>query len=136
MKKINLKAVILAMLLVVALDVVIAIVLMAVLGPTHAKEGMASKETSDTVVAISRSATFLLASLVLGLLSTAVGGYIAARIAKKDQYLNASIIGLLGILLGVFTAGNYPLWFDVAAFLSTLPAALLGGHFAKRGIML
>jgi hypothetical protein len=60
-----------------------------------------------------------------------VGGYIAARVARKEIYLNSGIIGILGIVLGVMLAARYPIWFNVSGFLTVVPAALAGGHLAK-----
>lgn len=80
------------------------------------------------------STNFLLGSIILGTLSTMVGGYLAARIAKKEPYWNAGAIGVLGIVLGLLLAKDYPLWFNVVGFLLALPAALLGGHLARSRI--
>lgn len=80
---------------------------------------------------LGNSNSYLITCLVLGLLITVFSGYIAARIAAKAQYINSGIIGLAGMVVGIFMANGQPLWFDVISFLSTVPAALLGGYFAK-----
>jgi hypothetical protein len=63
-----------------------------------------------------------------------LGGYLAARIAKAHHYVNAMVIGVMGIIIGILGAiaagGEYPLWSFVIGFLLVLPAALLGGRLA------
>lgn len=134
MNKVSLKGIVIAGLMVVALDTIAGMAMMAIMGGNGFKEGMTGQEANDAMAAVTLSARFLLGSLILGTLSTMVGGYVAARVAKNEPYLNAGIIGVLGILLGVLSAKDYPLWFNVSGFLFVLPAALLGGHFAKARI--
>lgn len=80
---------------------------------------------------LGNSTLYLITCLVLGLLVTVFGGYIAARIAKKAQYINSGLVGLAGIIIGIFMADGLPLWFSTISFLSIIPAALLGGYFAR-----
>jgi hypothetical protein len=68
--------------------------------------------------------------MVSGTLSNVVGGYIAARLAKEAIYLNSGMIGMIIIVIGLLSGGEYPLWFTVIAYISTLPSALLGGYLA------
>jgi hypothetical protein len=71
--------------------------------------------------------------LILGTLTTAVGGYVAARLAKSVPYWNALVFGIVGIIVGILMAGDLPLWYTVLGFGLTLPAALLGAYICKRG---
>lgn len=73
----------------------------------------------------------LVLGAIVGTITTIIGGYIAASIAKTCYYKNAAILGGVGAILGILMAGEYPLWFNVICFLSVFPAALLGGHLAK-----
>jgi hypothetical protein len=68
-------------------------------------------------------------------LSTVVGGYIAARVAKEAIYLNSGMFGVIGISIGLlvggeYLSGEYPLWFTVLGYISITPSALLGGYLA------
>ena len=62
------------------------------------------------------STPFLLGSVVLGTLTTVMGGYVAARIATTRHYCNAAVVGGLGFVAGIFTAKFYLLWFNLAVF--------------------
>lgn len=131
MNRINFKGIILAALFVLILDTISGIVMIVFMGGGSLQEGMTAEQMSDAIAAVTLGTNFLFGSLVLGSLSTIAGGYVAARIAKKEFYLNAGAIGVLGIIFGVLLASNYPFWFNVLGFLSALPAALLGGHLAR-----
>jgi high-affinity Fe2+/Pb2+ permease len=72
----------------------------------------------------------LWSGIIFGALSTAVGGYIAALVAKEAIYLNSVMIGVIVILMGLLFGGEQPLWFSVLAYISILPSALLGGYLA------
>lgn len=131
MSKISFKGIVLAALVVLVLDTIAGIVMTVFMGGGFLREGMTEQQTTDAIAALTLSTNFLLGSMILGTLATIVGGYVVARIAKREPYLNAGVIGVLGIVLGVILAKNYPLWFNVLGFVLVLPAALLGGHLAK-----
>jgi hypothetical protein len=73
-------------------------------------------------------------TLGLGLVSTAIGGFIAMAIAKKS-IINAIICGILTLLISVFFlyaiefkyANDYK-WMLVLSLLLTIPSAYLGGY--------
>ena len=92
-----------------------------------------SKDLSEeALILVAQRQNFLLWSLFIGTFSTVIGGFIAAKIGKLAPYKNAAVIGVLGVVIGVILGGETPLWFDVTAFLTVIPAALLGGYFVAR----
>jgi hypothetical protein len=78
-----------------------------------------------------KSIPLLLASLGIGGFFTVVGGLITAWMAKTHQVKNATVMGLVSIVLGLPFWGSYPLWYNVIAVLVVLGAAATGGYFAK-----
>ena len=70
------------------------------------------------------------AGLVLGLLATVLGGYLAARKSPDAELTNALAVGvvmtLLGVLLQVIFRTPFNLW-SVIGFVTMIPAALGGG---------
>jgi hypothetical protein len=73
---------------------------------------------------------------IVGLLFTATGGFVAAQMAKTRHLqhgiavgVGSLCIGLLGELTG---ADATPAWFNAIAYLTTVPAAGLGGYLAAR----
>ena len=134
MDRFSLKGIILAILLMLMLDTISGVALMGVMGSHVFQEGLTDQQMNEAIAALTHNRDFLLWSLILGTLSTIVAGYVAARIAKREHYLNAGIVGVLGIVMGLIFSKDYPLWFNVLGFLLVLPAALLGGYFAKARI--
>ena len=81
---------------------------------------------------------FLIASLLLGLIPSLIGGYIAAGTSptKNEALKNAVANGSIGIVLGIIFQAivpqPLPIWYQVVGDLSIIPAALLGGLWRWR----
>lgn len=74
----------------------------------------------------------MIISLIVGLLFVILGGFIAGKVAKQDEILNACSVGMVGILFGLFFCWSLPLWYNIASFLLIMPCAYLGGLIAKN----
>jgi hypothetical protein len=122
MNGINIKGTILAIVVMLIADTISGGVLLLFL------------RNGESVHDLVRTTPFLVGSVILGTLSTALGGYIAARFAKIRPYANAVVIGIVGIFIGIFTIERYPLWFNLVGFITVLPAALLGAHIAASHV--
>lgn len=66
----------------------------------------------------------------------AVGGYLAARLARRRPQLHALILGAIGLAfaipLGLAQWSHTPWWYHVGIWLFTLPATWAGGVFFAR----
>ena len=133
MNRVSFKGIVLAALVVLVLDTIAGLGMAVFMGDSSLLEGN-DQQTKDAIEALTLSTNFLLGSVIFGTLATIVGGYVAGRIGKTAPYLNAGIIGVLGIVFGLLLNKDYPLWFNVAGFVSVLPAALLGGHLARSRV--
>ncbi len=125
------KAIIIAMLLSLALDVVGSIALVASFG-VQVHPDMTHEETSAAIQAVTSTGGFLFVSLLYGMATTVFGGFVAARLARSHPYFNAMAVGVLGIVLGLLLGGDAPFWFEALAFVMSVPAAVAGGHIALR----
>jgi len=79
------------------------------------------------------SDTFIWASLGVGLGFTALGAYVAARIANRAEYRVALMVGLCSLAFGelmlhALGSADYPEWARLVGNLLVLPVAFLGGH--------
>lgn len=79
------------------------------------------------------SSTFQWVSLSTGLAFTALGAYVAARIANRSEYRIALMLGLCSLasselMLRFLSSGDYPEWARLVGNLLVLPVAFLGGH--------
>jgi hypothetical protein len=122
MKDISIKGLVVAAVVALALDFAwSAALLFHISGATADEAAVAA--AMETLL---QDDTYLAISLVLGLLTTLLGGYIVARIARTAKVFNAMLFGCIGIVLNVFTAADLPLWFNLLNFLLLIPAAVFG----------
>lgn len=79
---------------------------------------------------------FILAAVAHGTFFTALGGYIAARLAPDDPMRHAVIVGVLSLVMAILLAtspGEGPevaWWVAAVGYLVTVPAAAAGGWVA------
>jgi hypothetical protein len=132
MDLINLRAVLLATLAVFGIDVISSMVLIAVFGGPMPEPGDSDEQLRAALELLNQNGAYLATALVFGTASTVFGGYLAARLAGSMPYFNSLAFGLLGVIIGVALSGDMPLWFTILGIASTIPAALVGGHIAKR----
>lgn len=74
--------------------------------------------------------------LLVGLACSALGGYVAAWLAKHDELLNGGLSAFLCVGLGVFTMASgkdsNPLWIQILMLVASPAMALLGGDLMRR----
>ncbi len=79
---------------------------------------------------------FLVAVTLNGLFFTALGGWVAGRLARGDELRHGVIVGILSLVFAAVlaaTAGDGPQaawWVDAIGYLLTVPAAAAGGWLA------
>lgn len=118
-KDISIKGIIIALIIALILDVISGVVAVFL---------FASDFTEEAILAIQNSSNLLIFALFASALSSIIGGYICAHYAKLAPYKNAAIFGGLGVAISSIFATFDPAWFDIAGFITTVPAALLGGY--------
>lgn len=82
------------------------------------------------IVAIGYSGWLL--PLFFGLFSTAVGGYVTARVAPKNKLHNATMVAIIDLLSSIPLVAHIPFWFIILSLITIIPAARLGGKIALR----
>lgn len=98
------------------------------------QDGDISEEALEAVVS---SPEFMLASLVVGLACTGLGGFVGARRAGSSFARHGGWIGIgsavMGLVLSVSAGPDPsppPIWFELAGYLLVVPAGVLGGLVA------
>jgi hypothetical protein len=114
-------------------DSVIDAVTMVILGQGTLSPDLDSETLRTATQAIVDSSQFLAAKVILGTATTVGGGYLAARLAKTYPYYNGLGIGIIGLVFSILMWGD-PLWLNVFAVLTTIPASIYGAHLAKGHI--
>lgn len=102
--------------------------------------GSPSQETFEKAMSEMLSSPEALVALsVIGAICTALGGYVAGRLAKADQIKHGALVGVVSLVLGALQmstlgeANPFPYWYELVAYIVTIPAGALGGYFAQAG---
>jgi hypothetical protein len=81
-----------------------------------------------------RTLSGLLLTLIIGLGWTMLGGYTAARMAKRDELPHGALVAAVGIVIAlVFREEGIPVWFEIIGLVCMPPAGMAGGSLAKKG---
>lgn len=126
MKEISIKGIILGILCALSLSFMTGIGLAFAFLDTS----LAQHSPKAAVAATLHSTPYLVACIADGLLISAFGGHIAARIAQGAHFLHAGLVGVAFIVIRWLAIEDEPLWFNTTAFVLTIPASLLGGYLA------
>ena len=79
----------------------------------------------------------LVALIVIGAFCTALGGYLAARLAKADEVKHGALVGAVSLIVGVLQtamtgeASPVPYFYQLLGYVLAIPAGALGGSFAQ-----
>jgi hypothetical protein len=133
MRHISIRAVILGAAITFLLDLLVGSALLFAFGRDAFAAATTDAERSAVISALTQDNAFLLVGFVLGTLTTVTGGFVAGLMARRLPYMNSAAVGAIGVLQGLMLFdGNSPYWFSVLGFVINIPAALVGGHLAKR----
>jgi putative membrane protein (TIGR04086 family) len=76
-----------------------------------------------------------LSQMLVGLICSALGGYIAARIAKHDELLNGALSSFLCVTIGISVMASgkdsHPLWVQFLILIAGPAFGLIGGYLTK-----
>ena len=116
-----------------ATDVSLSFVFGALVAALVAGGGSATPE--EVAARVAATPGLQLATLVVGLGFTGVGGYVAAMLAKERPLAHAAAVGLLslvfGVTISVLAPSDAPLWYQALGLALTVPAAALGGWLRR-----
>ena len=114
-------------------SICVGLVLSIVIGFIAAMNGDVSPAH---IAALLQNFTLKLTGLFGTTLFTALGGYVAARMARLSPLANSLAVGIVSFVLAITSLavfpGVSPPWKIIAGCIVTIPAALLGGYFAAR----
>jgi branched-subunit amino acid ABC-type transport system permease component len=134
LKNLNVKAVVIGTAVDILGTLIASLVIGVVWGLAYAasKGGGTPPNPEEMAKLFQTSFSFLLASLVLGLVFVMVGGFVAAHLARRAELPNALAMGFLSLILAgvmvVISPDAGPAWYAATGIILTVPAALLGGY--------
>lgn len=126
---ISIKGVLLGALTDIGGTIVFGVIISIIMVSRILGQGYSEAELEQQLLLQMQSNNYLFMSLTVGLAFTCLGGYVAARVAKRREYLHASIVGGIAILFCLWFSGQTPLWLYIISLLLSIPAALLGAWF-------
>jgi len=133
MRGVSIRAVVIAFVATLGLDLLFGTVLTSMLVGDQLDAATNEQQKRAIMMALAQSPEFLRWAVIEGTLTTVLGGYLAARLAEHVPYMNALAFGLVGTAMLLLPAPIVPpQWFVVFTLATTVPAALVGGHIAKR----
>ena len=111
--------------------------LMVYVAATHDMSSVPKGQAGARMIAIlGESAGLQVAGWFLGLLATVLGGYVAARIARRAEIVHGALsawfcmgLGVYGLAVGI---GAAPAWQHALAFVLSPTFAAFGGYLRRR----
>ena len=131
----NFKAIAIGTATMLTLDILISVILFFLYSTSTLAPGQSQAALTEAKLSLAQDNGYLMAGLLLGTLTTVLGGYLAARIAKTLPLYNGLAVGVMGLIAGIFLGGGMeesPWWYLTIGYMSVIPAALLGAWLAKE----
>jgi MFS family permease len=95
-----------------------------------------AEQTDALAQAMQASSGLQIAGWALGVLASVLGGYVAARIARRDEVLHGALSAFLCLALGVYAlasgSGDNHVWQHVAGFVLSPALGAFGGYLRQR----
>jgi hypothetical protein len=123
MENISIKGIVIAMVVALLLDVIFGLAAIPI---------FAESMTEEALEALDSDARILFYAIIISAITSLIGGYISAQYGKLAPYKNSTIFGCLGVAISMALATYDPVWFDITGFITTIPAALLGGYISAK----
>jgi uncharacterized protein (DUF697 family) len=102
------------------------------LGVLAATRGLTPQEIQATLIEWAHSTVGMVLSASYGFGFTFLGGHIAAKASGADHLLNSAMVGVLGILIGLFFVSETPREILLLSILLSVPVSMLGGFYYTR----
>lgn len=101
-------------------------------GILAASKGLTPQEIQSALVEWAHSTTQMVLSASYGFGFTFLGGHLAARISRADHLLNSAMVGVIGVLLGLFFISETPREIVLLSVALSVPVSMLGGFYYTR----
>jgi hypothetical protein len=132
MSRISVKAVLVGSVVDVVMSFLLAIPFviygMVKFRPTHTSSGHAA---TNLAIAMHADVPLYVSQLLVGLACSVFGGYVAARLAKNNELLNAGLSSFLCVLIGIYAIssgkGLGAQWMQIIMLIASPVCAVGGG---------
>ena len=90
----------------------------------------------EAIIATFSDTPYQVFGLLSGAIFTAIGGYVAARVANHLEYRHGLYVGLASLLSGEvlvqLLGSETELWLHISSLILVLPAAITGAHMRVK----
>jgi hypothetical protein len=131
----NFKAIVAGTVTMLILDILVSLIMFLVYASNALAPGPSQAALTEAKLSLAQDNGYLMVGLLLGIMTTVLGGYLAARIAKTLPLYNGLAVGVLSLFAGIFLGGGTeesPWWYLTVGYLSVIPAALAGAWLAQQ----
>jgi Na+-translocating ferredoxin:NAD+ oxidoreductase RnfD subunit len=132
LEEINFKAVVIGS----AVDIALSLLLSIPVGIAAGIYAAIRHLPPDSMLAVMKSGPLAVGSMVLGMSFTVLGGFISAKIAKKEPLAHAALTGMLSFVTGLcllaVMGSENPRWMLWVGIVFTIPSAMAGGALAAK----
>jgi hypothetical protein len=115
-----------------AADWIIAMLMFDFFSPGTSTSGMNQEQFEQFVQTVSDTTAIIPCLVITGTITTILGAYFAARLAKRIPYYHGLAMGILGTIYILVRWDSDANWIGILGVLTTIPACLYGAHLAKK----
>jgi hypothetical protein len=132
MPKINIKAIAIGCIVDWASSLTFSVFLSLLLDMKASSAGIPNHQIQQFINGYFLTRQGMIISTIFGFGFTALGGYVAARLARTDSLLNSAFVGSISIILGLFYISSTPRIISILSLLLSIPVAIIGGFFYTK----
>ena len=132
MPPISIKAIAIAFSAEVGADFIISFIVFYLFGHALMTPEMSQAEFEKVQQAVFDTTAYLPCMFVLGTATTVLGGYLAARLARRIPYYHGLAMGVVGLAFSLALWRQDMIWLDYVGLVITIPASIFGAHVARK----
>jgi len=129
---ISIKAIATAFAAEVGADLIISFIVFYVFGHGLMTPEMTPEDFEKVRQVVTDTTAYLPCMFVLGTATTVLGGYLAARLARRIPYYHGLAMGIVGLAFSLALWSKDMVWLDYVGLVITIPASIYGAHLARR----
>ena len=111
----------------------VGLVLAGLYAASLAASGLSEAQIDEAMKNVAPTSAFAISGTVLGALCSVAGGYVCARIARRDEYRSGSVMAGLSAFFSLLLGGaGSPVDMTVLLTLCTVACVLLGVKYGRE----
>jgi hypothetical protein len=128
----NYPAIVIAFVAELAADWVIGTLMFVFFAQGKATPDMTPEQFQQVVRDVIDTTAITPCLVITGTITTILGAYFAARLAKRLPYYHGLAMGIVGTVYLIVRWDSDANWIGILGLLTTIPASLYGAHLAKK----